>query len=113
MRSTKNLATFVLSLLITMAALLWLCGCSSTPTVEIRTVEVLKPVAVAPPPLMVPPAPEKETLLENESEWLEYLRAMVRDLLSAWAHIELLHYRIEAYNAAAAEVTGPPSTHDQ
>jgi len=106
-RSSKNLAVFVISMLATMALLLVLCSCASTPEVQYQTVKVLVPVVVAPPPLLVPPAPVRESLIENESDWLNYLRAMTRDLLNAWAHIELLHSRIEDYNAAAAEVTGP------
>jgi len=106
-RSSKNLAVFVISILGTMALLLVLCSCASTPEVQYQTVKVLVPVVVAPPPLLVPPAPVRESLIENESDWLNYLRAMTRDLLNAWAHIELLHSRIEDYNAAAAEVTGP------
>ena len=104
-RNAKNLATFVLSVLATMALLLVLCSCASTPEIRYETVEVLKPVAIAPAPLVVPGPPEIESLSADEEEWIEYLRAMVRDILSMWAHIELLHDRIEAYNEAAAEIT--------
>ncbi len=112
-RSFKNLATFALSFLITVAALLCLCGCSSTPRTVYETIEVFKPVAIAPAPLVVPNLNEKETLSADESDWLNYLRVMVRDLLNAWAHIELVHDRIEAYNAAAVETAGSPVTRNQ
>ena len=107
-RSSKNLAVFVISMLATMALLLVLCSCASTQEVQYQTVKVLVPVVVAPPPLLVEKPKEKESLSADENDWLAYLRSMTRDLLNAWAHIELLHARIEAYNAAAAEVTGPP-----
>ena len=88
-----------------MALLLVLCSCASTPEIRYETIEVFKPVPIAPAPLVVPEPPEIESLSADEGSWIEYLRAMVRDILSMWAHIELLHDRIDGYNEAAAEVT--------
>lgn len=104
-RRTRNLSALVLSFAATFTLLLCLCGCSSTPRTVYETVEVLTPVAIAPAPLVVENLGEKESLSANEEDWLNYLRAMTRDLLRAWAHIDLVHYKIDEYNKIAQEIT--------
>ena len=109
-RNTRNLASFVLALGATFALLLWLCGCASAPQIEYKTVEVKVPVVVPPPPLVIEPPPEIESLSADPNDWLEYLRAMTRDILNMWAYIELVTDRVEEYNAATQEVPAAPPT---
>lgn len=105
-REDDTLLQFMIPVIIVAIMLLALCGCCSTKTVY-EPVEVLVPVTVAPPPLPIPESVEKESLLADESDWQAYLKAMVRDLLRAWAHIELLEDRIKKYNEAAANIPDP------
>jgi len=107
-RSFTNLSVFVISVLATIAFLLLLCSCASTPEVRYQTVEVIKPVAIPPPPLIIPKLVEIESLTADESDWLGYLRAMTRDLLNAWAWIKLVNDRIEQYNEAAENIVTEP-----
>jgi hypothetical protein len=111
MSNSKNLPSIVLTLLaVALAALIIvLCtSCASTPEIRYQTVEVIKPVAVPPPPLTIPQLPETESLIADEADWLNYLRAMTRDLLNAWAWIELVNDRIEQYNKAAGNPVTEP-----
>jgi hypothetical protein len=93
------LAAGALALLLALTVLFSL-GCASSRPPRVETVEVLVPVTVPPPEIELPPEPERETLTADETDTLEYIRAMVRDLLNAWAHIEELRWLIETQNEA-------------
>ena len=90
-------AALVLAL---MLAVLMNMGCASSKPPRVETVEVFVPVIVPPPPIELPPAPERETMTESEENVTQYIRAMVRDLLRAWAYIEELTWLIETQNEA-------------
>lgn len=78
-------------------------GCKSCePEVIYETKEVQVVVQVPPPPIELPDKPTWETETADESEYLEYLRCVGRDLLNAWAYIADLEWRIESHNEAIA-----------
>jgi len=109
MRVRSNLEILswtILCVLLGVIFLLAALGCGSTrPEPQIIYKEVKVPVPIQGEPLPIPPAPEWETEnLDPESEaWVESLRAIVRDLLRAWAHIEELRYLIDSHNGAIAD----------
>ena len=108
-RTIRDISVLTLSFALTFALLLLCCGCSSTPQVRYETVEVIKPVAIPPPPLVIPDPPEIESLNADSSDWLGYLKAMTRDILNLWAWAELVVDRVEQYNQAAEEAAPPPT----
>ena len=76
-------------------------GCaSSRPPTKVEVVEVKIPVVIPPPEIELPPMPKWESPNADPEDSREYIRAMVRDLLNAWAHIEELRWLIETTNEA-------------
>jgi hypothetical protein len=94
----KDAALSFLILWAVLMALNVLWGCTTTKTrVEVQEVKV--PVYVPPPPIVIPTEPEWE-VYQNETDWIEQLRIITRDLIRAWAYIEELQWTIEVHNEA-------------
>ena len=79
-------------------------GCASTQPCDPIVVEV--PVAVAAPGLPVPEVPEWQSPTADPSDVRAYVRALVHDILNAWAWGTEMKHTIEAYNEAQDETPG-------
>lgn len=75
------------------------CASNKVPEPQIVYVPVYEP----PPALPLPDAPEAKTCDADPADWREYLRAMIEDLLAAWAHIAELRHIIDSYNDSRSE----------
>ena len=98
---TPRWCVALLLFLFVASVFVFLTGCSTCkPEMVYESVEVKVPVLVPPPPIELPATPEWESGVADEDDYLEYIRAVAKDLLAAWAHIADLEWRIVSHNTA-------------